>query len=228
MRWPANICYLGYNQDSNSWGGRFRRVIIDDHPLNKVFEDEELDDEVKEETVGQKLDVDGGKISENAAVRHDDHHVPVGGPPVLASSFINFVVKGLTTRFTALVGSWPVEKLSGSQLYFLTIHVIKKLEEVGFVVDRIVGDNAKVNKKLFKLLRKPADKDDFRVTHPAEPSKTSRKWYVSYGPTHILKKERNQLLERNLKWEGEKIDFSLIELIYLPKHSTMVYNYVVS
>ena len=85
MRWPANICYLGFNQDSNSWGGRFRRVIIDDHPLNKVFEDEELDDEVKEETVGQGLDVDGGKISEKAAVRHDDHHVPVRGPPVLAN-----------------------------------------------------------------------------------------------------------------------------------------------
>jgi predicted RNA-binding protein YlxR (DUF448 family) len=68
--------------------------------------------------------------------------------------------------------------------------------------------------KLFKLLRKSADKDDFRVTHPAEPSKTSRILYVSYDPTHILKKERNQLLERNFKWEGEKIDFSLIKLLF--------------
>lgn len=99
-------------------------------------------------------------------------------------------------------------------MYFLTIRVIKKLEEVGFLVDRSVGDNAKVNVKLFKILRKSADKNDFRVTHPAEPSKTSRKWYVSYHPTHILKKERNQLLERNLKWEGEKIDFSLIKLLF--------------
>jgi hypothetical protein len=56
---------------------------MDDHPLNEVLEDEELDDEVEEETVGQGLD--GGKMSENAAFRHDDHHVPVRGPPVLAN-----------------------------------------------------------------------------------------------------------------------------------------------
>jgi hypothetical protein len=49
------------------------------------------------------------------------------------------------------------------------------------------------------------------VTHLAEPS---RKLYVSYDPTHILKNVRNQLLERNLKWEGERIYFSLIKLLF--------------
>lgn len=56
---------------------------------------------------------------------------------------------GLTTKFSALVGSWPVAKLTGRQLFFLTVHVIKKLEEIGFSVERVVGDNAKINVKLF-------------------------------------------------------------------------------
>jgi hypothetical protein len=42
-----------------------------------------------------------------------------------------------------------VAKLTGRQLFFLTVHVIKKLEEIGFSVERVVGDNAKINVKLF-------------------------------------------------------------------------------
>jgi hypothetical protein len=52
---------------------------------------------------------------------------------------------GLTTKFLALVGCWPVSKLTGRQLFFLTVHVVKKLEEIGFIVDRVVADHAKIN-----------------------------------------------------------------------------------
>ncbi|EFX65857.1 hypothetical protein DAPPUDRAFT_332775 [Daphnia pulex] len=65
--------------------------------------------------------------------------------PILANSLLNFMVTGLTTKFSALVGSWPVAKLNARQLYFVTLHVIKTLESIGFLVDRIVGDNASVN-----------------------------------------------------------------------------------
>lgn len=81
----------------------FGRVIMDDRHLNEVLENEELDDEDEEETVGRGLDVDGGKISENTAFRHDDHHVQVEGPPLLANSLINFVVKGKSASYKITV-----------------------------------------------------------------------------------------------------------------------------
>ncbi len=102
-----------------------------------------------------------------------------GGTPVLANSFLNFLVTGLTKRYSALVGCWPV----AGQLFFLKIHVIKKLEGIGFKIVRIIGDNAKVNVKLFKLLRRATDGEDFQVIHPAD---SSPYLFLSFDPTHIL------------------------------------------
>jgi hypothetical protein len=112
------------------------------------------------------------------------------------------MVTGLTTKFSALVGSWPVAKLTARQLYFVTIHVIKTLESIGFLVDRIFGDNASVNVKLFQLLRRPGDKDDFKVTHPVDPE---RPFFLSYDYTHIIKNARNQLLDRTRKLRTRKL-----------------------
>ncbi len=85
--------------------------------------------------------------------------------------------------------------LSGRQLFFLTIHVIKKLEEIGFKIVRIVGDYAKVNVKLFELLRRGTDGEDFQVTHLADPS---RYLFPSFDPTHILKNVRNHMINRSM------------------------------
>lgn len=186
------------------------------HLSNEECEDEceeeiyDAEDEL-EETIGHGRDVDGGKISESAAFCHDDVSVKNGGPPVLANSIMNFLVTGLTKRYSALVGCWPVARLTGRQLFFLTIHVIRKLEEIGFKVVRVVGDNAKVNVKLFKLLRRATDAEDFQVTHPADPS---RHLFLSFDPTHLLKNIRNQMIDRPLKWDGELINFSLITLLF--------------
>ncbi|EFX80259.1 hypothetical protein DAPPUDRAFT_103668 [Daphnia pulex] len=137
------------------------------HLSNEECEDEceeeiyDVEDEL-EEKIGHGRDVDGGKISESAAFCHDDVSVNHGGPPVLANSILNFLVTGLTKRFSALVGCWPVARLTGRQLFCLTIHVIRIHEEIGFKVVRVVGDNAKVNVKLFQLLRRATDAEEFQ------------------------------------------------------------------
>lgn len=102
-------------------------------------------------------------------------------------------------------------KLTGRQLFFLTVHVIKKLEEIGFSVERVVGDNAKINVKLFQLLRRPNDVENFKVTNPANPCK---KMFLSYDYTHIIKNVRNQLIDRKLVKDGKNLDFGLIRLLY--------------
>jgi hypothetical protein len=119
----------------------FGGVLIDGDVkelLNEYSEeDETCSNEDIEESVDNGTDSNGGKMSKDAAFMHDVDPVNPGGPPVL-----NFFMTGLTKRFSDLVGCWPVARLTGRQLFFLCMHVIKKLEEIGFIVDRLVGDNA--------------------------------------------------------------------------------------
>jgi hypothetical protein len=193
----------------------FGGVSMTDEDWNAIFEDEneeQSDEEDSEENDGKGIDCDGGKISEEAAFLKDDNDVKSTGAPVLANSLINFLITGITKKYSALAGSWPVTKFTGKQLFFLTVHVKKKLEEIGFIVERLVADNAKVNVKLFKLLKREADNNDFQVTHPADPS---RILFVSYDYTHILKNVRNQLIDRQLKWNETRLDFSIIKLLFV-------------
>ncbi|XP_045031040.1 uncharacterized protein LOC123473779 [Daphnia magna] len=146
------------------------------------MDDEGLDisygceDAVIDEDVENVVDADGGKISKNAAFMKNESSNTSNGPPVLANSLINFVMTGLTTKFTSIVGTWPVARLTGRQLFFLTIHVIRTLEDIGFTVERVVGDNAKINVALFKLLRKQEDEEPFLVTQPID---SARKLFVN-------------------------------------------------
>lgn len=50
-------------------------------------------------------------------------------------------------------------------------------------MDRIVGDNANVNEKLFKLPRRATDRKDFKVTHLAD---SSRNVFVPLDHTQFL------------------------------------------
>ena len=130
------------------------------------IQDEELLSEM-EEIFGDGVDEDGEKIPKSAAFMQGDGKHINNQPAVLANSLINFVMTGLTTKFSSIVGSWPVAKLiTGRQLFCLTIHVIRTLEKIGFKVARLVGKNVKINLNLFKLLRKPEDKEQFVVSHP--------------------------------------------------------------
>jgi hypothetical protein len=104
-------------------------------------------------------------------------------PAVLANSVINFFMTGLTIKFSSIVGSWPVTKLTGRQLFFLTIHVIRTLEEIVFQVGRLVADNTKINECLFKLLRKPEDMKPFLVTHPHDANMQENCFYLTI--THM-------------------------------------------
>lgn len=107
----------------------FGEVVMDDTELTlfqEYFEEDQLHQDDYEETVGRRMDCDGGKISENDAFMHNDHKVNIGGPPVLANSLIHFLITSITKKYTTVVGSWPVAKFTARQLYFSTIHEIKK------------------------------------------------------------------------------------------------------
>jgi hypothetical protein len=53
---------------------------------------------------------------------------------VLTNRFLAFVVTGLSTRFKIPVAYFFVRRLTGTKLYKLTCHVIKKIDLEGFSV----------------------------------------------------------------------------------------------
>ena len=71
---------------------------------------------------------------------------------VLATRMLAFVFRGLSTSLTFPVGYFFVNQLTTEQLAKITRDVIKKVEEAGFKIIRLVADNASVNTKMFRLL----------------------------------------------------------------------------
>ena len=71
---------------------------------------------------------------------------------VLATRMLAFVFRGLSTSLTFPVGYFFVNQLTAEQLAKITRDVIKKVEEAGFKIIRLVADNASVNTKMFRLL----------------------------------------------------------------------------
>ncbi|KAM7295701.1 uncharacterized protein ISCGN_020974 [Ixodes scapularis] len=108
----------------------------------------------------------------------------------LATHLLCFVFVGLSTHYRLPVGYYFTKGLTGEQLQLLGLKVMQSVEEAGFEVKRLVGDNHSSNCKFFSSLSggpiQPV------VTHPLDPD---RQLYLSFDYCHILKNIRSQFLE---------------------------------
>jgi hypothetical protein len=102
---------------------------------------------------------------------------------ILANHLLAFVVTGLSTSFKIPVAYFFVRKLTGTKLFKLICHVIKKIESEGFSVYRIVTNNASTNIKTFKLFGN--GKVISFVLHPMD---STWKLFLSYDFTNLIKK----------------------------------------
>lgn len=131
----------------------------------------------------------------------------------LANSMCNVLIKGMTDSLSVLLASYPVKALDAITLKLIILNSIEEAEKAGFFVIRVVGDNAKINEKLFELLRQPGDNPEtpWVVTHPLDPR---RKLFLAYDATHIIKNVRNQFLDRTLTINGNLIRPDLIHRLF--------------
>ncbi len=81
---------------------------------------------------------------------------------------IAFVFCGLQVPYKIPVAYFLFNKLTGQQQYELTLHVINKIEEIGFKVHNWCTDNASNNCKMFTLFN-PSGKMWHVVPHPVKP-----------------------------------------------------------
>ncbi len=88
----------------------------------------------------------------------------------------------------------------------LAFHVIEKLEELGFRVDHLVADNARMNTKTFEVMNNgelsPVIRHPNQETDYVEGVSPVRPLFLSFDPVHIIKTVRGQLMDRNLKRNG--------------------------
>ena len=120
---------------------RFVSLQVDEMAIRASLEYQRT----RQQNVGQ---VDLGGLTE----KEDESD---GG--VLANSLLNILVKGLTGPLSVLLASFPVKALDAITLKSLILYAIEESEKAGFIVLRVVGDNAKINEKLFELLRQEGD-----------------------------------------------------------------------
>lgn len=82
----------------------------------------------------------------------------------LANSLLCFLLCGLHARFRIPVGYFFTRRCTGALLAETTKHVIKKTEELGFEIVRIVSDNHKTNVAAMEILSR--GQPQTRVPHP--------------------------------------------------------------
>lgn len=75
----------------------------------------------------------------------DLEHLIPSDSDQLANSLLCFLLCGLSTRFKIPVGYFFTKACTGAELAQTICHVVKKTEERGFEIVRLVTDNHKTN-----------------------------------------------------------------------------------
>ncbi|KAG0421543.1 hypothetical protein HPB47_002572 [Ixodes persulcatus] len=108
----------------------------------------------------------------------------------LATHLLCFGFVGLSTHYRLPVGYYFTKALTGEQLQLLALKVMASIEEAGFRVVRLVGDNHSSNCKVFSNLSGGSIVPV--VTHPLDEA---RELYLSFDYCHVVKNVRSQFLE---------------------------------
>ncbi|KAM7309977.1 hypothetical protein ISCGN_006946 [Ixodes scapularis] len=136
--------------------------------------------------------------------------------PILANSLLCFLMNGLSIPYRIPVAYFFTKGLTGTELAKLLLHVLGKVEDVGFKVLRIVTDNHRVNVNAMKQLC--GGLLTHHILHPNDPE---RILFLSFDYVHILKNIRSQFLERNFGKDNEIKSFYLKKLYELQREAAV-------
>jgi hypothetical protein len=123
---------------------------------------------------------------------------------------LTFAINGLANSFCIVVGYFLVNKMTAEELSKPTLHILEVVEKIGFTVVGAVAYNFSTNTKMFKLIN-PEGILAHEITHPNDPT---RKLFISFDSSHIIKNVRNQFIDRPLKRKGKPILFAFIKRIH--------------
>lgn len=117
-----------------------------------------------------------------------------GTTPQVANRLLCFVLRGLSTSYVIPVGYFFTRCLKNDKLFSMTLEVLKAVEDVGFLVTRVVTDNHQTNTALFKRLS-----EDGTLVHAVpHPLRKGDPLFLSFDPNHLIKNLRTNFLEREM------------------------------
>ncbi|KAH6939989.1 hypothetical protein HPB50_023869 [Hyalomma asiaticum] len=114
------------------------------------------------------------------------------------------------------VSAMDKRKWRRRELHILMRHVLKEVEEIGFIVVRIVTDNHKINVLAMQLLCNGSLKHC--TDHPGKPN---RKLLLAFDQCHLIKNVRSQFLSRDIGKGGE-ISSNHLKSLYKMQQGSLV------
>ncbi|KAH8027340.1 hypothetical protein HPB51_004692 [Rhipicephalus microplus] len=141
----------------------------------------------------------------------------------LATHLLCFVFVGLSTHYRLPVGYYFTKALTGQQLEHLALNVMQSVEDAGFRVVHLVGDNHKSNTKFFSSLSRGQIQPV--VEHPLD---AGRPLFLSFDYCHIIKNIRSQFLDAKkiFRNQGKLILPDFLRLLHKTQESQGAFKLV--
>ncbi|KAH6938940.1 hypothetical protein HPB50_015051 [Hyalomma asiaticum] len=121
-----------------------------------------------------------------------------------------------TVSFKIPVAYFFTRNCTGRELHMLMRHVLKEVEEIIFIVVRIVTDNHKINVLAMQLLCNGSLKHC--TDHPGKPN---RKLFLAFDQCHLIKNVRSKFLSRDIGKGGE-ISSNHLKSLYKMQQGSLV------
>ena len=148
-----------------------------------------------------------------------EHNEPtIGDEPKLANKLLAFVLSGLFAKLTTICSYWFVKCLDSTQQLTLTKKVIKDVEDIGYIVERIVLDNASINVGMLKALA-GGDQVEPVIVHPFDES---RFLFTSFDFVHALKNALKQMMAMAMRDRHGIISGNYLKEIYLMQRDMVI------
>ncbi|KAH8040854.1 hypothetical protein HPB51_013024 [Rhipicephalus microplus] len=134
----------------------------------------------------------------------------------LANSLLCFLLCALHASFKIPVEYFFTKGCSGELLAKTVQHVIRKTEEVGFRIVRLVTDNHKVN--IAAMEKMSQGHLQTKIRHPVDPS---RYLFLAFDQSHIIKNIRSQFLSKQIACQ-QKISAVYLKDLYRMQQGSLV------
>ncbi|KAF4529427.1 hypothetical protein B566_EDAN003523 [Ephemera danica] len=130
---------------------------------------------------------------EGFAEKPDDSGA-IGANPKVANKLLCFALHGLNVKFTIPAAYYLVANLTGDEQTKFALTVLKEVTHIGFIVVRVVVDNAKINVAMFKQLC-GGETINFKIEHPFL---LGTELFLSFDYVHVEKNICHQMNQDNL------------------------------
>ncbi|KAB0803465.1 hypothetical protein PPYR_00435 [Photinus pyralis] len=131
----------------------------------------------------------------------------LGRQPVFAKQALVFIIRGLYSSWKLPLSYYcSANGVKAEKLKVILENILTALAEIGVHPVAFVCDQSTTNQKLFKLLNVLSSKPYIIIN--------SNKYYALFDAPHLIKSIRNNLLDGDFLYEGNRVSFNDIKEVF--------------